>query len=127
MELTFTILFIIICRQVFYFMLYFISSLAMTYICRCGGIGRRTRLKIWRETLWVRVPPSVPMAYLFELTDNKKINHSWLIFLLLYTLELWWHVITHRGECFNLLFSSFSFVISISATTPFLAYLTRFW
>ena len=27
---------------------------------RCGGIGRRTRLKIWREIMRVRVPPSVP-------------------------------------------------------------------
>jgi hypothetical protein len=25
-------------------------------ISRCGGIGRRTRLKIVRETIWVRLP-----------------------------------------------------------------------
>ena len=35
-------------------------------ISRCGGIGRRTRLKIWRETMWVRVPPSVPEIVVFE-------------------------------------------------------------
>ncbi len=26
------------------------------YTGRCGGIGRRIRLKIVRETIWVRVP-----------------------------------------------------------------------
>ena len=32
--------------------------------CRCGGTGRRIRLKIVRETMWVRVPPSVPVLYI---------------------------------------------------------------
>ena len=29
-------------------------------ICPSGGTGRRTRLKIVRETMWVRVPPWAP-------------------------------------------------------------------
>ena len=29
-------------------------------ICPSGGIGRRTRLKIVRETMWVQIPPSAP-------------------------------------------------------------------
>ena len=41
-------------------MLIYMSSLDIIFICRCGGIGRRTGLKIQRETMWVRVPPSAP-------------------------------------------------------------------
>ena len=39
--------------------------------CRCGGIGRRTGLKIQRETMWVRVPPSVPqISIAFAMLKN---------------------------------------------------------
>ena len=37
-----------------------------------------------RETMWVRVPPSAPMTFLFELIEqiDTKINQKWLIFFI---------------------------------------------
>ncbi len=43
-------------------------------MCRCGGIGRRTGFKIQRETMWVRVPPSVPVwMFLWDLAFHENI------------------------------------------------------
>ena len=33
------------------------------YSCESGGIGRRTRLRIWRATVGVRVPPFAPETF----------------------------------------------------------------
>ena len=60
-------IFILACFFVFFLLLYKLLNI----LYRCGGIGRRTRFKIWRETLWVRVPPSVPIT---------NIIHKWMIF-----------------------------------------------
>ena len=32
-------------------------------ICVYGGIGRRTRFRFWRVTVWVRVPLHAPTEY----------------------------------------------------------------
>ena len=66
-------------------MLIYMSSLDIIFICRCGGIGRRTGFKIQRETMWVRVPPSVPTTFLFELIEpdvykNQKGENQYLRF-----------------------------------------------
>ena len=56
-------------------------------ICPNGGTGRRTRLKIVRETMWVRVPLWAPIRFLFErhqteLIQKQSENKIWLIFCL---------------------------------------------
>ena len=79
-------------------MLIFISILftlqIIKNICRCGGIGRRTGLKIQRETMWVRVPPSVPITNLFELQIQKSISKMVVFFCLRKN-----HPITKKGWC----------------------------
>ena len=44
------------------------------YLCPNGGIGRRTRLKIVRETMWVRVPLWAPQAIFVELFESLDIT-----------------------------------------------------
>ena len=56
--------------------------ISIYHICRCGGIGRRTRLKIVRETMWVRVPPSVP-------NDKSLINIEISIFFVLVAILIY--------------------------------------
>ena len=57
-----------------------LCNLIIVNICRCGGIGRRIRLKIVRETIWVRVPSAasffsiyyhIVQKYLQSFLDNR--------------------------------------------------------
>ena len=51
----------------------------VTCSCRSGGIGRRTRFKIVRETMRVRVPPSAPTSENIRATSD---NRLWPVLLL---------------------------------------------
>ena len=68
----------------------------LLYICRCGGTGRRTGFKIQRETMWVRVPPSVPK------NTPAKLEHFCLTvtpsFLLLIFQSLLSQFSIHKSE-----------------------------
>ncbi len=46
-----------------------------------GGIGRRTRLKIVRETMRVQVPPWAPPQKLFDFSSSFFVRILWIIFV----------------------------------------------
>ena len=67
-------------------------------ICRCGGTGRRIRLKIVRETMWVRVPPSVPHNLVFVITGLYKLNIYGSISKLQLGIELFYYALSENNE-----------------------------
>ena len=51
---------------------------------RSGGIGRRTRLKIWRPlVMWVRFPPSVPFE---SFSPLKQAGFFYCLFVVLFII-----------------------------------------
>ena len=42
-------------------------------ICGCGGIGRRTRFRFWRETVGVQVSSPAPSIYAWDKTSSVHI------------------------------------------------------
>ena len=51
------------------------------HICGCGGIGRRTRFRIWRATVQVRVLSPAPNADMGRDAREQHVSHITALFL----------------------------------------------